>query len=94
MGGVLPKHPQRVLGLGGTAGMVHPSTGFMLSRMMGMAPTVADAIIDQLSRPSDRASRANVARRPSSEEEANQMAAEIWQVGGGHTDDPCTSQPY
>lgn len=27
MGGVLPKHPQRVLGIGGTAGMVHPSTG-------------------------------------------------------------------
>lgn len=27
MGGVLPKLPQRVLGLGGTAGMVHPSTG-------------------------------------------------------------------
>lgn len=80
MGGVLPKHPQRVLGLGGTAGMVHPSTGFMMSRMMGMAPTVADAIVDQLSKPSDRASRANVARRPSSEQEAEQMAAEIWQV--------------
>ncbi len=27
MGGVLPVHPQRVLGIGGTAGMVHPSTG-------------------------------------------------------------------
>jgi lycopene beta-cyclase len=27
MGGVLPTHPQRVLGIGGTAGMVHPSTG-------------------------------------------------------------------
>lgn len=27
MGGVLPRHPQRVLGIGGTAGMVHPSTG-------------------------------------------------------------------
>lgn len=27
MGGVLPKFPQRVLGIGGTAGMVHPSTG-------------------------------------------------------------------
>lgn len=80
MGGVLPKHPQRVLGLGGTAGMVHPSTGFMMSRMMGMAPTVADAIIDQLSRPADKASRSNVARRPASEEEANQMAAAIWQA--------------
>ena len=27
MGGVLPRIPQRVLGIGGTAGMVHPSTG-------------------------------------------------------------------
>lgn len=27
MGGVLPRLPQRVLGIGGTAGMVHPSTG-------------------------------------------------------------------
>lgn len=27
MGGVLPRFPQRVLGIGGTAGMVHPSTG-------------------------------------------------------------------
>lgn len=55
MGGVLPKHPQRVLALGGTAGMVHPSTGFMVSRTLGAAPTVADAIIDQLSSPSDKA---------------------------------------
>ena len=27
MGGCLPVLPQRVMGLGGTAGMVHPSTG-------------------------------------------------------------------
>ncbi len=27
MGGVLPRLPQRTLGIGGTAGMVHPSTG-------------------------------------------------------------------
>jgi lycopene beta-cyclase len=55
MGGVLPTHPQRVLGIGGTAGMVHPSTGFMVSRMLGVAPTIADAIVDQLSRASDKA---------------------------------------
>ena len=59
MGGVLPKHPQRVLALGGTAGMVHPATGFMMSRMLGAAPGVADAIIEQLAeaarRPGDRA---------------------------------------
>jgi len=31
MGGVLPRHPQRTLGIGGTAGMVHPSTGALSS---------------------------------------------------------------
>jgi lycopene beta-cyclase len=30
MGGVLPRCPQRTLGIGGTAGMVHPSTGTVL----------------------------------------------------------------
>jgi lycopene beta-cyclase len=29
MGGVLPTFPQRTLGVGGTAGMVHPSTGYV-----------------------------------------------------------------
>ncbi|KAG2430978.1 hypothetical protein HYH02_013511 [Chlamydomonas schloesseri] len=78
MGGVLPKHPQRVLAIGGTAGMVHPSTGFMISRMMGAAPTVADAIVDQLSRPADKATDAGAALRPSSEAEADSMAAAVW----------------
>lgn len=32
MGGVLPKFPQRVLGIGGTGGMVHPSTGKLTAR--------------------------------------------------------------
>lgn len=78
MGGVLPKHPQRVLGIGGTAGMVHPSTGFMVSRMLGVAPTIADAIIDQLSRPTDKATAAGAPARPSSKAEANSMAAGVW----------------
>lgn len=29
MGGVLPTFPQRTLGIGGTGGMVHPSTGWL-----------------------------------------------------------------
>lgn len=29
MGGVLPTFPQRTLGIGGTGGMVHPSTGWI-----------------------------------------------------------------
>ena len=49
MGGCLPVVPQRVIGVGGTAGMVHPSTGYMVSRVLGAAPLVADAIVDQLS---------------------------------------------
>lgn len=48
MGGILPVLPQRMLGVGGTAGMVHPSTGYMIARVLGAAPTVADAVIDQL----------------------------------------------
>ncbi|MEW5318362.1 MAG: hypothetical protein WDW38_009587 [Sanguina aurantia] len=63
---------------GGTAGMVHPSTGFMVARTLGAAPTVADAIIDQLSSPSDKANTAGVARMPSSEAEANRMASAVW----------------
>jgi len=46
MGGVLPRMPQRVLGIGGTAGMVHPSTGFMIARTLKSAPTLVDAIVE------------------------------------------------
>nr|D9IL23.1 RecName: Full=Lycopene beta cyclase, chloroplastic; Short=OgLCY-B; Flags: Precursor [Oncidium hybrid cultivar]ADJ67814.1 lycopene beta-cyclase [Oncidium hybrid cultivar] len=45
MGGPLPVLPQRVLGIGGTAGMVHPSTGYMVARTLAAAPIVADAIV-------------------------------------------------
>ncbi|PKA65064.1 Lycopene beta cyclase, chloroplastic/chromoplastic [Apostasia shenzhenica] len=45
MGGPLPVLPQRVLGIGGTAGMVHPSTGYMVARTLAAAPVVADAIV-------------------------------------------------
>ena len=48
MGSSLPYVPQRVLGIGGTAGMVHPSTGYMVARMLGAAPVLADTIIDLL----------------------------------------------
>jgi len=48
MGGVLPAVPQRTLGLGGTAGQVHPSTGYMVARMLGAAPVLADAVVDAL----------------------------------------------
>jgi lycopene beta-cyclase len=51
MGGVLPKHDQRVIGVGGTAGLVHPSTGYMVARTLGAVPQLADRIVDELSRP-------------------------------------------
>ena len=42
MGGVLPRLPQRVLGIGGTGGMVHPSTGELQMREAGGGRPVAD----------------------------------------------------
>ncbi|KAG5609532.1 hypothetical protein H5410_020813 [Solanum commersonii] len=48
MGGPLPVLPQRVVGIGGTAGMVHPSTGYMVARTLAAAPVVANAIIQYL----------------------------------------------
>eukprot|EP00798_Chlamydomonas_sp_ICE-L_P023576 gene23576-9101_t len=81
MGGVLPKHPQRVLALGGTAGMVHPSTGFMVSRTLGAAPSVCDAIIEQLSIPTDKASKSTTApKRPTTEAESVEMSKAVWQA--------------
>ncbi|KAJ0988216.1 hypothetical protein J5N97_006572 [Dioscorea zingiberensis] len=48
MGGPLPVLPQRVVGIGGTAGMVHPSTGYMVARTLAAAPIVADSIVQYL----------------------------------------------
>ncbi|KAF8403597.1 hypothetical protein HHK36_011701 [Tetracentron sinense] len=48
MGGPLPVLPQRVVGIGGTAGMVHPSTGYMVARTLAAAPVVASAIVQYL----------------------------------------------
>ncbi|XP_062223847.1 lycopene beta cyclase, chloroplastic-like [Phragmites australis] len=45
MGGPLPVLPQRVVGIGGTAGMVHPSTGYMVARTLATAPIVAESIV-------------------------------------------------
>ncbi|ONK82072.1 uncharacterized protein A4U43_C01F35830 [Asparagus officinalis] len=48
MGGPLPVIPQRVVGIGGTAGMVHPSTGYMVARTLAAAPIVAKSIVRYL----------------------------------------------
>ena len=48
MGGGIPSFRQRVVGFGGAAGMVHPATGYLLPRVLGTAPVLADAIADAL----------------------------------------------
>lgn len=49
MGGVLPCRDQRIIGIGGTAGMVHPSTGYMVARTLGAVPQLADRVVDEVS---------------------------------------------
>mmetsp|Transcript_2122 Transcript_2122/g.4866 ORF Transcript_2122/g.4866 Transcript_2122/m.4866 type:complete len:540 (-) Transcript_2122:95-1714(-) len=44
MGGAMPKVPQRVVGFGGSAGLVHPATGYMISRTFQLASSTADSI--------------------------------------------------
>lgn len=86
MGGVLPRVPQRVVGIGGTAGMVHPSTGYMISRVLGAAPTIADAIVEQLCAAADRAedaargARPGPATGPASAAQAEAMSAAVWEA--------------
>ncbi|XP_057729586.1 capsanthin/capsorubin synthase, chromoplastic-like [Arachis stenosperma] len=48
MGGPLPRIPQNVMAIGGTSGIVHPSTGYMVARTMAIAPCVATAIAECL----------------------------------------------
>lgn len=48
MGGPLPAKDQRVIGFGGAAAMVHPSTGYHLCRAMMGAGAVAKVIRDEL----------------------------------------------
>mmetsp|Transcript_8719 Transcript_8719/g.12333 ORF Transcript_8719/g.12333 Transcript_8719/m.12333 type:complete len:616 (+) Transcript_8719:2-1849(+) len=50
MGGSLPLKDQRVIGFGGAAAMVHPSTGYQLMRVMMGATDMASAIQSELSK--------------------------------------------
>ncbi|GAB2279200.1 Lycopene beta cyclase, chloroplastic/chromoplastic [Dionaea muscipula] len=47
-GGPLPVIRQRVIGIGGTVGMVHPSTGYMVARTLAAAPIVANSKVQYL----------------------------------------------
>ncbi|RME21613.1 MAG: lycopene cyclase family protein [Deltaproteobacteria bacterium] len=49
MGGSLPDEEQRLVAFGSAANMVHPASGYMLSRVLQTAPAVADAIKTGLS---------------------------------------------
>jgi len=49
MGGALPVRDQRVIGLGGSSAMVHPSTGYHLCRCMMGASDMATVIVEELS---------------------------------------------
>jgi capsanthin/capsorubin synthase len=48
MGGPLPRIPQSVMAIGGTSGVVHPSTGYMVARTMALARVLADTIAECL----------------------------------------------
>jgi len=77
MGGELPRLRQRTLAVGGSAGLVHPSTGYMIARVLSTAPIVADAIVDQL----DAATgREEGRRKAGSVPEAERMSAAVWEA--------------
>lgn len=83
MGGALPMVPQRVIGVGGTAGMVHPSTGYMVSRVLGAAPTVADAIVEELSAMKEKGRSLKTSQEGHdneswTEEMINEATARVW----------------
>mmetsp|Transcript_5451 Transcript_5451/g.7730 ORF Transcript_5451/g.7730 Transcript_5451/m.7730 type:complete len:613 (+) Transcript_5451:134-1972(+) len=61
MGGSLPLKDQRVIGLGGGAAMVHPSTGYHLCRVMMGATDMAAAIQTELSKSEPNLDRAAAA---------------------------------
>nr|CAD1824717.1 unnamed protein product [Ananas comosus var. bracteatus] len=48
MGGPLPRIPQSTMAIGGAAGLVHPSTGYMVVRGLELAPVIAEAMVECL----------------------------------------------
>lgn len=58
MGGALPARDQRILGLGGAAAMVHPSTGYHICRALIGASDAAVAIQTELAKESPNVDRA------------------------------------
>ena len=52
----------------------------MVARMLGAAPVLADAIVEQLCRNSDRAADAHKPIGAASEQEAEYLAANVWRA--------------
>lgn len=52
--------------------------GYMVARTLGGAPTLADAIVEQLYKPTDKASSTRTEPGPQNEQEASEMTATIW----------------
>ena len=52
--------------------------GYMVSRMLGAAPVLADAVIEQLCRASDAAADAHRPLGAGSEAEADRLSAVVW----------------
>ena len=55
-----------------------PCAGYMVSRMLGAAPVLADAVIEQLCRASDAAADAHQPLGAASEAEADRLSAVVW----------------
>ncbi len=51
----LPDLDQRVLATGGAASLVHPATGYQLSRALALAPALAEGVLDGLGTGTDPA---------------------------------------
>lgn len=52
--------------------------GYMVARMLGSAPVLADSIVEQLCRGSDRVSDAHLPLGATSEQEADYLSANVW----------------
>jgi len=63
MGGADPIVPQRTLGFGATASLVHPASGYMVARAMEIAPRVAASLAPQVHRLRSRANEGHQLRK-------------------------------
>lgn len=71
MGGSLPREDSLLLPFGAAAGLVHPATGYQLSRALRLAPSVAQAVSSELNNGPRKAVRAGIAAMwPHSERKA------------------------